>query len=465
MAVVNPNAVQPVGAPANLPPWMLNAASGLTSSASTSSTPGTASTSTSSTVTDPTGANSLVNSVGNIRANLVGNEGTANNLLSSTPDPTSTGINTGTNTLSLGSGIGGVINSAFPGSGVPGGTNGGLTGNPVLDNAILQALGALSGAFTNTPTTVTNNGTTLNNATTNTNSNTNTNNTTTNNGTVTTTPNLNPTAQNLITEGGNLAASLSSDPNLTGYLANQESQISQSTIDQENALQSELAAHGITSGAASVAPILNAENQKFAQDVQLQNQIPLLAQQLNQQDLSAIQSFLNAIPEGVTQNTNNTSNTTGTSSTQGTSNTQGVQQNNNTQVTSGNMIGGALTGLLSIIELINGLNGGNSKGSTVTNNFAPSVSDTSSATGTGGTTSAGSTASTSSKPGTVNVGLPGINIGIGTQQTQSPSQPSACPVGFSNIGGTCIPNFSGGGGDPTGMGCIGFVDEQGNCIQ
>lgn len=137
---------------------------------------------------------------------------------------------------------------------------------------------------------------------------------------------------------------LSQGTDLTGYHAQQAQQIAGNTdIAKRQAIEN-LASRGITTGAAPAAALTGVENQGFAQQTQLNQQIPLLQQELFSNLANIGTNLFARLPSG--------SNTTGGTNT--------AQQGQVTQP--GNILGGLFgnldpTSLMNAINAIGGLFG------------------------------------------------------------------------------------------------------------
>jgi hypothetical protein len=239
------------------------------------------------------------------------------------------------------------------------------TGNifGLSDNAeggILAGLGGAAGAF---PTPTSTSGTTTGNSTTNSSSNIQSllntlstiqgqqnQNTTAQQNQTTTSGYATPGATNLSNSLANAYSQISQPVNLSPYEAQQ-------TANINTAQQAALAARGLATSPVSGAVEANTQQARVGQITNLQQQIPLLQQQMNLQNLGAGSNYLaTAAPKtsttagtsgqqvaGTTTQTGNTSQTGNTTQT-GQQNTQSTQQTQQQQK-SGGGIGGFLGGL------------------------------------------------------------------------------------------------------------------------
>ena len=148
---------------------------------------------------------------------------------------------------------------------------------------------------------------------------------------------------------------INTDPNLSGYQAQQSGQINNLADIQRRKMQEELAARGISGPAAATAEG-NIESQRFGNLTNLNQQIPLLSRQLQENTLGAAGSFYRGMPVG--QYNEATGNqTTG-------SNQWNSQQG--TSTSPGNQLGGLFGGLGDILAMLYGrgaLGGGGGGGS------------------------------------------------------------------------------------------------------
>ena len=119
---------------------------------------------------------------------------------------------------------------------------------------------------------------------------------------------------------------LGEDPDLSGYLANQFSTINERREQQSTNRREQLASLGIEGPAVGTA-LGSIEDQRFSDIIQAENQLPLLKRNLRQQELGQFGAFLNAAPFG----------------------------SKSTTKQSGNVLGGATTGLASTLALLRGL--------------------------------------------------------------------------------------------------------------
>lgn len=209
-------------------------------------------------------------------------------------------------------------NNGYSGINLPSAGNGGLFGSGVGVGAGVGGLfGAASGFF---PTSTT--------STTNSNSNSN--------GTSTTNPVLSAQAQNFLNQLQGQYTNLLNNPNnLSGYQATQANSINGNAQLASQASNQMLAARGLSTSPVAAA-VSNTNNQnRVGQLNSLSQSIPLLQEQMQQQNDAAGTSFFNSIPRGSTTNQN-----------------QNQTQNSTTTQKSGGGIGGLLSGLGSLASLI-----------------------------------------------------------------------------------------------------------------
>jgi hypothetical protein len=159
-------------------------------------------------------------------------------------------------------------------------------------------------------------------------------------------PNLNPLAeQGYGAISDKYMGLINQDPNLSGYQAQQSEGINRAGDEQERQLRESLAARGISGPAAETA-VANARSQRFGQQVQLQQQIPLLARQMQEQTLGNAGQFYKGIPVG--------------QANWGTSGQSGYGTTNQTgQITTGvNPLSGMFGGMGNILALLSGMGQG-----------------------------------------------------------------------------------------------------------
>jgi hypothetical protein len=138
---------------------------------------------------------------------------------------------------------------------------------------------------------------------------------------------------------------MNQDPNLSGYQASQSEQINRQSDIQKQQLRENLAAKGITGPAAETA-LANAEAQRFGSNIQLSNQIPLLARQLMENTVGNAGRFYQGIPLSGTSASGNT--TTG-------QNQWGSTQQGGTVTTGVNPLSGLFGGAGNILALLSGM--------------------------------------------------------------------------------------------------------------
>lgn len=197
---------------------------------------------------------------------------------------------------------------------------------------------------------------------------------TTQNGTTTTTPNLSPQMLSFINSLTGRYSSLTA-PSLTGYQANQIGNINANSNIQAQAANNIMASRGLATSPVAATTAANIDQNRINQITSMQEQLPLLQNNLNLQNLNAAGSFSSMLPTltGSTQQNNNTGTTEQTQS--GSQNSQQYQQtwqqlwnylmntnygttntNSNTNTSTGGGIGGAISGglgaLMSLLPLM-----------------------------------------------------------------------------------------------------------------
>lgn len=151
----------------------------------------------------------------------------------------------------------------------------------------------------------------------------------------TTTPNLNPIAQNFLTQLAGLYSGYINGPsNLAGYQSGQANQINATSNAGQDQINQALAARGLAgSPVAAKATALNTIN-RTNQLNQLNQSIPLLQRQLQGQALQQGNQFFTSIPYGQSTNQN-----------------QNYNQQSQQTTTGGGGIGGLLSGIGGIASL------------------------------------------------------------------------------------------------------------------
>ena len=218
-------------------------------------------------------------------------------------------------------GVGGLNLPGLGGISLPGGL-GNL--DPSTLNLILLMLGTAAGAFS-TPSS----------------SNTKTNGTTG----ATSTPNLDSAGQSLepfITEAARNLVNGGFNP--TSYISSGVNNINRNSELQKQAIDSIMAARGLSTSPVSATAAVKADQNRLNQISDLENNAPIIANQIAQQNLATANSAFNSLPRGVTSN--------GTST--GTSDTSASQ---------GGGLGSALGGLGSILAWLAASGAGQNKNS------------------------------------------------------------------------------------------------------
>jgi hypothetical protein len=120
----------------------------------------------------------------------------------------------------------------------------------------------------------------------------------------TTTPNLTPENEALLSQlGAQYSHLASTGVNLEPYQQQQEQGINTNSNIQAQAAQQALAARGLANSPVSGAVAANEAQQRTGQITNLQQSIPLLQNQLQQQNLNAAAGFTASIPHGTTTTT------------------------------------------------------------------------------------------------------------------------------------------------------------------
>jgi hypothetical protein len=110
---------------------------------------------------------------------------------------------------------------------------------------------------------------------------------------------------------------------LTGYTGQGLRKINRASDLQQSALDSNLAARGLSGSPVAAALMAKMNSDRIAQSVEFQNQIPLLDRQLTSEDLAALSGIVSAAPYGQTSTQTNKS--TGTNTQYGSTGT-GLEQ-------------------------------------------------------------------------------------------------------------------------------------------
>ena len=172
-----------------------------------------------------------------------------------------------------------------------------------------------------------------------------------------------PGATNLSNSLASAYGAIAQPTNLSPYEAQQTQQINTNSGATDQAQQAALAARGLSTSPVAGAVAANTQAQRVGQITNLQQQIPLLQQQLNLQNLSAGNSYLANAPKTQTQvgttagTTNQVGTTTQTGDTSQTGSTQqnSTQQNNtvsNQQQKANGGLGGLFGGLGAVLSLL-----------------------------------------------------------------------------------------------------------------
>lgn len=193
--------------------------------------------------------------------------------------------------------------------------SGGLKGffNSNAGAGVLAGLGGVAGAFP-TPASMQGSGTSTTNGSSETNSNTNSFNNslmdflsylvsssnTNTSGTQSSTPNLSPQAQQLINKLTQSYQQFAKPVDLSGYQATQAQGINRNADLAQQSAQNIMASRGLATSPASATTATNIDANRFAQQNQLNQSIPQLANQQNLANLGAVSGFANALPYGTT---------------------------------------------------------------------------------------------------------------------------------------------------------------------
>lgn len=132
--------------------------------------------------------------------------------------------------------------------------------------------------------------------------------------------NMQPLQQNIIDK---YMAYLNEDPNLTGYQSKGISDINKSSMFQKQNAEENMAARGV-SGPAAAANLNNIDAQRFSKITSFNQGIPLLARDLKDKALTSAGNYFNASPRGMQQDTE------------------------------GNVLGGGVSGLASMLAFLYG---------------------------------------------------------------------------------------------------------------
>lgn len=133
-------------------------------------------------------------------------------------------------------------------------------------------------------------------------------------GTSATTPTLSPEAQALMDQLSKQFGGLTA-PSLTGYAANQTANINAASNAQSQAVNNIMAARGLSTSPVAGTAAAGIEQNRVNQITGMQQQLPLLQQQMNLADLAASSQFFQAMPRGQTTTTGQTTDTSQTGQT------------------------------------------------------------------------------------------------------------------------------------------------------
>lgn len=178
----------------------------------------------------------------------------------------------------------------------------------------------------------------------------------TNTGRSTTTsgPQLTPAYQNFINQLVGSFSNLSQPVNLQGYAASQVQGINRASTASQKAADNIMASRGLSRSPVSGTTAANIDANRISQIVGLNQQIPLLENQLNLQNLNAAQGLASILPS--LSPTTSVQDTSGTQSGTSTGFTSNQSQGTGVQTQES---GGGLSGLLNALALMMQTNSGN----------------------------------------------------------------------------------------------------------
>lgn len=130
---------------------------------------------------------------------------------------------------------------------------------------------------------------------------------------------------------GGAGAAASNDPSLTGYTSGAIQGNNQRSSAMKTLVKSLLASRGLAGSPTEASAVAGIDNSNFSNNTNTINQVPLMRQQLLQQNLSGLGTAFRSTPYGVNQNT------TGTGIT-----SQNTNSNSTTTGNSGSPLGDAL---------------------------------------------------------------------------------------------------------------------------
>jgi hypothetical protein len=183
-------------------------------------------------------------------------------------------------------------------------------------------------------------------------------------GTTTTTPNVSPGMQGYIDKLMASYGNLTKPVDLSGYQASQTQGINKQADIASQSAANIMASRGLSTSPAAATTALNIDTNRLNEITKLNQSLPLLQNQLTNQNLGAASSFINQVPMGSTTTSNQqqqqqqqtaggTSNVQGSTSagTGYTSNqsSQHTEQNQNQRSSSGGGIGQAVGGIAGIL--------------------------------------------------------------------------------------------------------------------
>lgn len=166
------------------------------------------------------------------------------------------------------------------------------------------------------------------------------------NGTASSTPTFDPQTENLRQQLINsVLGNLNSDTDMSGYLSGALQTNNTGFDAAKTALNQTLASRGLTYSPVAGTATSNLDTQRIGSGINIQNQMPLLQQQMYQQKLQqALQTFA-SMPHG----------TTGTTNQNQISNQNQTFNQTQTTTPSGGIFGGIMSGLGALGSLLPGI--------------------------------------------------------------------------------------------------------------
>lgn len=127
------------------------------------------------------------------------------------------------------------------------------------------------------------------------------------------TPNLTPQQSGVSNSILSNASGLLQAPDLTGYASSQIQNNDASSSALQKTIQSVLASRGLAGSPTAAAAKTQAQDKNFASNTQTLNQIPMLRQQLLNQNLTTASNAFRSVPYGLSQSSTGSGTTTGNS--------------------------------------------------------------------------------------------------------------------------------------------------------